>query len=434
MAGSYVQLSRVDFEDWLNSIGFRGKWHLKPGRGGVYVLLLSDNVGIEINSTTGSRDEVMNRGRASMSLRLVSLVTGQVLNRKAMGQKHFARTINWRKNWAKGVDRMRDAYNKSRSWYDALAEIEDRNEYKAERLAEIEAIPGWRDDSFLADLHAKVVRGGILTRKQREDVEKAAKRPVSTPQAEDPVLQRMRNLYSRARRDNDQWTMDFVTSLASRIKGGRPLTPAQERTLNQKFRVYRIANVQENTMSRRKTAQGPVSIRDAEVMLFMIDQRKNTSKFYEMRVVPAGRETRAKKVKDHGGSMSPDAYVLERRWGRLTDSGSTGRVDSINDIFGSERQAIGMMQKIMMEKTRKGYNDVSRKREYPIGLGAAGFGWGGQEVCRVIPELQQLLGHVQEAQTLLSPLARVDNAVARKVKGYLDPLEMYLQEQLSHCR
>lgn len=164
----------------------------------------------------------------------------------------------------------------------------------------------------------------------------------------------------------------------------------------------------------------------------MIDPKNNNSKFYEMRVVPYGRESRAKKTKDHARGMG--AFVLERRWGRLTDSGKTGRVDSINDIFGSEREARSLMRQISSQKTRKGYQDVSRSREYPLGLGSAGFGLGGQEACRVIPELQELLGHVQEAQGVLRGLARRENAVATRVKEYLDPLEAYLRDQLQHCR
>ncbi len=39
-----------------------------------------------------------------------------------------------------------------------------------------------------------------------------------------------------------------------------------------------------------------------------------------------------------------------------------------------------------------------------------------------------------EAQAVLGPLARVDNDVARKLKGWLDPMEAYLLDQLQHCR
>jgi predicted DNA-binding WGR domain protein len=188
-------------------------------------------------------------------------------------------------------------------------------------------------------------------------------------------------------------------------------------------------------LARLKEAR-PVAIQDAEVMLYAIDPDRNQSKFYEMRVVPLGRETRAQKTKDH---VAGGTWVLERRWGRLTDKGGvTGRVDSINDIFAAESQARQGMAGIRMDKIRgagsAAYTDVSLKREYPIGLGAAGFGWGGQAVCRVIPELQELLGHVQAAKGALRGLSRQENDVALKLSGWLNPMETYLQEQLAHCR
>jgi predicted DNA-binding WGR domain protein len=186
-------------------------------------------------------------------------------------------------------------------------------------------------------------------------------------------------------------------------------------------------------LDRIKMAK-PIALDRAEVMLYAIDQRKNQSKFYEMQVVPEGRESRAKKTKTHGYT---GGWVLMRRWGRLTDKGA-GRVDSINDIFDSEYEARSMMAQIRSNKMRgtgsAAYTDVTRQREYPIGLGGAGFGWGGQAVCRVIPELQSLLSHVQAAQGDLRGLARQENEVAMKVKSYLDPLEEYLKQQLAHCR
>jgi hypothetical protein len=253
--GTYIQLTREEFEEWLESLGFQGakQWKIKPGRGGVYLLPLSDKVAVEINSTTGTKEEVMGRGRASMSLRLVSLITGFVLNKKAMGQSHFARTINWRDNWAKGVERMKDAYIKAKSWYDTIAAIEDRDAYKDEITAEIEAIPGWAENQFLTDLHGKVQQGGVLTEKQREAIGRSrgsTQAPTSSPTSspasprgvaeDDPLLLRMRGLYSAARRTGDQWTMDFVKSIADQYKAGRGLSPKQQAILDQKFDDYRV--------------------------------------------------------------------------------------------------------------------------------------------------------------------------------------------------
>jgi hypothetical protein len=274
-AGTYVQITRQEFEDWLDSLGFRGKWRLKPGRGGMYQLFLSHQVMIEINSTTGSQAQVMQRGRASMSLKLVSRITGRVLNKKAMGQRHFARTTNWRKNWAKGVERMKAAYEGSKGWYDQIAEIEDRDKYKAEMMERIEAIPDWDGDAFLTSLHERLGTGGVLSSKQKAALERTEGRqhpreparepappsrpprerpepptrsrvqepepePPAEPAWELPDIETVRELYRRARAANDTWTLGFAESVGKRIKGGRPLTERQQKMLDEKLEDYRL--------------------------------------------------------------------------------------------------------------------------------------------------------------------------------------------------
>ena len=235
---SYVQLTRNEFEDWLGDIGFRGQWKLKPGKGGVYQLFLSPTVTIEINSTTGSGDAVMERGQASMSLRLVSRIHGRTLNKKAMGQSHFARTINWRDNWKKGVDRMRDAYIKAKDFYDNLASIKDYDAYQKDLLALIEGKPHWKQNKFLTDLHDRLQRGGVLTPKQREALERPAAR--EAPMVEDPRLVALREVYVQARRAGDEWTMQFTMSLAQQLKAGRSLSPKQEQIIADKARRYQV--------------------------------------------------------------------------------------------------------------------------------------------------------------------------------------------------
>lgn len=246
MASTYVQITRQEFEDWLDSIGFRGKWQVKPGRGGVYQLFLSPTVMIEINSTTGSSSEVMSRGSASMSLRLVSRVTGRTLNKKAMGQSHFARTTNWRQNWAKGVDRMKAAYDSSKSWYDQIAKIADRDQYKADTLAKIEGIPKWDRDGFLSSLHDRVSKGGVLTDRQEEALGRALRsRPEEAEEAPQPKapeydLEMLRELYRRARASNDDWTVRFVGDIGQKIKAGRILSDRQRGALDSKLLQYNL--------------------------------------------------------------------------------------------------------------------------------------------------------------------------------------------------
>jgi len=261
---SYVQLTRDEFEDWLDSLGFRGQWKIKPGRGGVYQIFLSPTVMIEINSTTGSQGAVRDKGKASMSLRLVSRVTGKTLNKKAMGQRYFARTTNWRKNWAKGVDRMQSTYDSSKGWYDQIARIADRDAYQRDMVQKIEDMPGWDQDAFLQSLHERLSKGGVLTVKQEQALTNRRERP-SRPERQSPPppasntqeVERLRELYRRARASRDDWTMDFTTSVAKLLKAGRPLSPRQQQILNDKLDRYRLSE-------GRRAAQNFYSPSDAE--------------------------------------------------------------------------------------------------------------------------------------------------------------------------
>jgi len=235
MSSTYVQITRQEFEAWLDTIGFRGRWQIKPGRGGVYQMFLSPQVMVEINSTTGSGSAVMSRGRASMSLRLVSRITGRTLNKKAMGQRHFARTTNWRSNWARGVDRMVTAYESARGWYDQIAKISDRERYKVERMGAIEGIPGWDGDDFLRSLHSRLGGGGVLTERQEAALTRRLGQSVTTY-----GLERLRELYRRARASGDQWVVRFVGDAGQRIKAGRSLTQRQREVLDEMLRQYNL--------------------------------------------------------------------------------------------------------------------------------------------------------------------------------------------------
>jgi hypothetical protein len=93
------------------------------------------------------------------------------------------------------------------------------------------------------------------------------------------------------------------------------------------------------------------------------------------------------------------------------------------------------------------YTDVSRNREYPIGLGGSGFGWGGQQACNYVPELRELTQAVTAMNSAISRtapsmegLARKNSDVGRRVsallgelQGTLGNLESYLNNQMSHC-
>jgi hypothetical protein len=223
MPSTYESITRAQFEDWATRVAGPGKWRLKPGRGGVYQFLLSPTVMIEINSTTGNQDSVRSRGQASMSMRLTSRVTGKTLNRKAMGQKYFARTTNWRKNWAKGVNRMVDAYEKSKGFYDSIARIEDRDQYLEGWIAKIEGVDGWNTNDFIVDMHTRLSGGGVLTVRQEVALESALQRGASRQQGGHPpvFLDALREIYRRARHRGDQRTVRFIGSVGQQASGRR---------------------------------------------------------------------------------------------------------------------------------------------------------------------------------------------------------------------
>lgn len=210
--------------------------------------------------------------------------------------------------------------------------------------------------------------------------------------------------------------------------------------------------------STRRKAHGPVAIRQPDVMMYAIDpdaSAQGQSKFYEMKVVPFGavvdvvRPT-VRKEKDFR-ARGVGGFTLVKRWGRLTDSGSTGRVDAMDEYYDTEQDARAAMDDTKRSKARGGgsakYTDVSRTREYPIGLGGSGFGWGGQQACTFVPELRQLQQAVTTMNTTIAStggpirgLAEKNSDVGRRVsallgelQGTLGSLQQYLDGQLRHC-
>lgn len=254
-AATYVQISREELEAWLDSIGYRGKWKRDPKYAGVYLIELSPTVGVKLSSTIGSKDDAMGVGQASMQLALVSLVTGRVLNKKAQGQSHFKRTTGWAKTWAGGIDTMKKAYLASADFYDAISVIADREKYQRDLIDRISAIPGWNTDSELAGYYRKVEKGGVLMPRELAVVEEAMKRPAKTvdPQKIAPVgvgsrdelqerrMAALRELWVRARRIGDDWTMNFAEDIAKKwVAQGRGLSGPQLRIVTEKLDKYRV--------------------------------------------------------------------------------------------------------------------------------------------------------------------------------------------------
>jgi hypothetical protein len=252
-ASTYVQISREELEGWLDKLPLAERWYRLAGKASIYMLPLSKNVAVKLSSTIGTADDAMGRGQASMQLALVSRLVilpygPMVLNKKAQGQSHFARTLNWETNWRTGVERMKDAYVKAAGFYDALAEIENRDRYKEGLLARIEAIPGWRNHRVVADFHGRVTQGGILMASQMDllsKAERAGEKVIPVPvdartDAMDDLLARMRLLYVKARAHNDVWLTGFVESLGVAIKAGKVPSPKQQAILDKSFAKYSL--------------------------------------------------------------------------------------------------------------------------------------------------------------------------------------------------
>ena len=245
---------------------------------------------------------------------------------------------------------------------------------------------------------------------------------------------------------------------------GGPSAEEAEETLRNTFGYSdaEIDKIKGKSASTRRKAHGPVAIRQPEVMLYAIDASASAhgqSKFYEMTIVPFGTRVdvtrptvhKQKDFRSRGPRAYEEGFTLAKRWGRLTDSGSAGRVDAMDEYYDNEADARAAMQNTKAGKTRGSgsarYTDVSRAREYPIGLGGSGFGWGGQQACNYVPEL----GSLRQAVTAMNAaiantappiqgLAQKNSDVGRHVSALigelretLGSLQSYLDGQMRHC-
>lgn len=244
---TYVQLDRDDIERWLTSN--RWDWTLKDGTAGIYLLALSSTVSIHFSSTVGRASEAKGHAKASANMKLVSTVTGRTLNKKAKGQSRFHRTTNWAKNWNDGLLRLKAAYEKSKGFYDALAEIEDQDEYREDLISRIETFPNWSQNDFLSSLHTRLSGGGVLTIKQKEALERMESRsrpseapspaptpsqPQETPQDQSAaLLNDLRALWVVVPAERD-----WITALAAKVKRGAGWSSTEGRKVDQLLRRY----------------------------------------------------------------------------------------------------------------------------------------------------------------------------------------------------
>jgi len=173
MAVHYVDISRQELEDWLDSLS--QKWTRDLRTSGIYFIHFSDVVAVKLSSSQTSSYGSMGYAEGSMKLSLVSLVTKQLLNKKDADRSHFKRTTNWKKTWKEGVDHWESVYKQAKGFYDRIAVIEDRDEYKKDLLRKIESVFGWEKISILFQLHEKLTNNNILSSAQEEAINKFVK-------------------------------------------------------------------------------------------------------------------------------------------------------------------------------------------------------------------------------------------------------------------
>jgi len=238
MAASYTQITRQEFEQWLFwecPQATRSKDHA-----GVYLIPVSQAVGVYLSSSVGNSDKAMGRGYGACHIKLVSLITGRTLNRKGLQQTRYNRTTGWKKNWLEGIAKMVSAYNEHADFYERMA-IESQKDYAAERIAWIDANPA---SPFLLSLKDQLQDGRWLTAKQEEALDKFRNRDPrkSGTKLRECDLEALRDLYAKARAAGDDWTRSFVGNVGIKAKQGDPVSRRQLEVLNEKLSRYEIAH------------------------------------------------------------------------------------------------------------------------------------------------------------------------------------------------
>lgn len=176
----------------------------------------------------------MGKGRGACHMKLVSLKTKRTLNRKGLGQTRYNRTSGWRTNWAQGIVRLADAYDKHQEFYNRMAR-ETQEEYAARKIAQIDQMD---PSPFLNSLKQQLKDGKFLTAKQEAALINRRPRRPKQRLDQDKVLPTLRELYKRVRESDDSWTQNFVGNVGKLIRDGDELSSRQCEVLNEKLSLY----------------------------------------------------------------------------------------------------------------------------------------------------------------------------------------------------
>lgn len=237
---TYVNVSRQDLESWLDSVVASSpsykSWQPVRGTAGIYLIHLSEFVSVKVSTTLTGLDSVKGKGQASTKLSLVSrLFPKMVLNRKSNKQNSFYRTMNWTTTWKKGVDHLvANSYATKADFYDNIARIEDRDEYKRDKIKAIESIPSWSSDSKLVKFHQSLTKGFILWPSQESYIESLIDSSTTVIPVYD--VERLRGLYV-AVRDNMRSGAPVSDDLAFVAEFGKKQVAGQRPSSSEKARI-----------------------------------------------------------------------------------------------------------------------------------------------------------------------------------------------------
>lgn len=231
-----VVITREDFEQWLDTFS-PYRWKIKEDTSGIYWLYLSDRVVVHISSTLRKDNASVEKDGASIQMKLISALHGHTLNKVGQGQQGFNRVKGWRVNLKKGVDRFIDIYRKSPSFYDNIARVPDREKYLRDWSIRVESYPGWERDSFLSDLHAKIMKGNVLSEKQEQAIMKI----VGDDPPPVPMFARVRALFIIARAKEDKALMASCVAYGKALSTNAALRPPRdvEDALSDKAKVIK---------------------------------------------------------------------------------------------------------------------------------------------------------------------------------------------------
>ena len=211
----YVDITKKQFEDFLRK-DIKERFSLKQGTKGVYIVHISDNVGLAISSSIGNTQS-KRKGQASIRLSFVSLHKDKFHQtiygyRKIMAivvkKKHIQRSQNWRATLKDAVKKCLSFYDSSEAFLERIALPEQLSTSPVvptstptpsvsnkiqEEIEMVESISGWETNSFLSSLHKRLIGGRPLSEKQLAVLESIKTKVVAPKYSID--LESLRDLY-----------------------------------------------------------------------------------------------------------------------------------------------------------------------------------------------------------------------------------------------